>query len=260
MVDSLVQHQQEHFDKIAREYHEARDNPRSDLLKKNIWKAAFRNARLWNLSDPVKVLEAMCGSADGYKILQDNLRLDFEYHGFDYSKEMIHYAQKKYPFLSFSIQDVTSYISEETYDLIILIGGLHHVYSNVDRAIRNLSGVLKKGGIFINFEPTNNNYFLKKIRSSIYKNNALFDDSTEKAFETPELRRLFLNHDLKAIDTLYPGLLAYILWYNPDAFPFLNHGYLKMVSLLSSLEDRCLWRTCLAYYMSFATLTIYKKI
>jgi ubiquinone/menaquinone biosynthesis C-methylase UbiE len=260
MTDSLVKHQQDHFNKIAHKYHEARNNPRSELLKKNIWEVAFRNKHLWNLTEPVKVLEAMCGSADGYKILQNNLGLEFEYHGFDYSEEMIHYAQQTYPFLSFSIQDATTYISEEMYDLIILIGGLHHVYSAVDKVIYNLSRVLKNGGIFINFEPTNNNYLFKKIRSLIYKNNALFDDLTEKAFETSELHRVFLNHGLKISDTLHPGLLAYILWYNPDAFPFLNHGSLKFVSWLSALEDKFLWRTRLAYYMSFATLTVYRKV
>jgi SAM-dependent methyltransferase len=173
---------------------------------------------------------------------------------------MINYARKIYPSLSFSIQDVTTYVSEEIYDVIILIGGLHHVYSAADKAVCNLSKALKKGGLFLNFEPINNNYLLKKIRSSIYKNNDLFDDLTEKAFESRELRQLFLNHGLEIVDVLYPGLLAYVLWYNPDAFPLLDHGPLKFVSLLSTLEEKFLWRTRLAYHMSFVTLTISRKI
>lgn len=260
MGDQLIQRQQCHFDEIASQYYAARKNPRLMLLKKIIWQAAFRNKQSWKLEEPVRSLEAMCGFADGYDVLQENLDMKFEYCGFDYSQAMINYAETSFPQLRFFVQDITTYTSENMYDLIILIGGLHHVYHVAGQAISNLSKVLRKGGIFINLEPTNNNYLLKKIRSLIYRKNNIFDDITEKAFATRELHKLFSTNDLKVIDVLYPGLLAYILWFNPDAFPFLNVGSLSFVSRLSRLESKFLWRTRLAYYASFATLSICQKI
>ena len=257
MLNSTKQ-QIEHFNLIASEYYEARQNPKLALLKSIIWEAAFKNEPWSELKPPLNVLEAMCGFADGYDILKAHLKTDFNYSGFDFSETMVRYASERNPSLRVFVCDVLNYREEGIYDIILLIGGLHHVYTFAEQAVSNLSKALKPGGFFINFEPTNNNLLLKCIRNFTYKRNKIFDTSTEKAFTTQELHTIAQKNHLKVIDELYPGLLAYVLWYNPDAFPFLNIGSLNCVSLLCNLERR-IWRTSLARYFTFATLTIYRK-
>jgi SAM-dependent methyltransferase len=253
-----IEQQIEHFNQIASEYYNARQNPKSSLLYSKIWETVFNNHVLRDLKHPIKVLDAMCGFAIGYDILKENLKTDFSYSGFDYSEEMMHYASQRNPSLRLFVCDILNYRDEDTYDIILLIGGLHHVYTFADQAVSNISKALKPGGFFINFEPTNNNLLWKWIRDRIYKKNRVFDADTEKAFTIKELHTIAQNNNLNVVDELYPGLLAYVLWYNPDAFPSLNLGSLSFVSWLCKMESH-IWRTCFARYFSFATLTIYKK-
>ncbi|MDR1732548.1 MAG: class I SAM-dependent methyltransferase [Synergistaceae bacterium] len=256
-----IEKQVEHFDEIAEIYHNARRNPNLIALKRKIWASAFRKFDLWNLNQKeskLKVCEAMCGFGDGYEILKWYLPLDFSYSGFDYSREMIGYASKNYPSGHFHVQNVLDFGSDESYDLIILIGGLHHVHASAEQAMRQLSGTIRPGGIFINFEPTNNNILLRWIRERIYRKNKIFDENTEMAFQTHQLHEIACRCGFEIVDELYPGLLAYVMWYNPDAFPLLNVGSPRIVSALSGLES-FLWRTSFARYFSFATLTVYRK-
>ena len=257
-MSNATDQQIEHFNQIASEYYKARQNPKSNLLYSKIWGAVFKNHILRDLKGHLNVLDAMCGFALGYDILKENLKTDFSYSGFDYSEEMVRYASSRNPSLRFFVCDILNYSDEDEYDIILLIGGLHHVYASAGQAVSNISKALKPGGFFINFEPTNNNFLWKWVRNRIYKKNRIFDADTEKAFTTKELHSIAQNNNLTVIDELYPGLLAYILWYNPDAFPALNIGSLSFVSLLSGLESH-LWRTFIARWFSFATLTVYRK-
>ena len=120
--------------------------------------------------------------------------------------------------------DVSSVELSQKYDIIILLGGLHHVFHIAPEVVKRLSLSIKTGGYFISLEPTNGNCIFSWVRNRIYENNSLFDEQTERAFDVSELESIFIDAGLNSVDTVYPGLLAYILYYNPDAFPFLNIG------------------------------------
>ena len=60
------------------------------------------------------------------------------------------------------------------------------------------------------------------------------------------------------VDEVYPGLLAYILYYNPDAFPALNIGGKFLVKGLFAL-DRLFWSGWIGRKLTFATMTIWKR-
>lgn len=257
-MNNSVEQQIKHFNQVAESYYKERQNPRLQFLKDVLWRAAFKSSKSWGLISPLKVLDAMCGFGDAYEILSKNLVCPFEYEAFDYSEKMVAYATNNHKGSHIFKQDILTLEMKETYDLIILIGGLHHVYENAPLAVQNITRALKKGGIFINFEPTHNNPLTRKIRDKVYDCNDLFEKNTEQAFHVKELRLLFESNGLSIRDTLYPGLLAYVLWYNPDAFPILNRGPLMIVKMVTSVE-KFLWRSRLAYYLSFATLTVCEK-
>ncbi len=98
----------------------------------------------------------------------------------------------------------------------------------------------------------------RKVRQRIYSRNSIFDEQTEQGFELRDLDAMFRNAGLSCVDQVYPGLLSYVLYYNPDAFPFLNFGGTTMVRATFGL-DRIFWKTWLAKKLSFATITLWRK-
>lgn len=261
-----IERQKEHFEKIAEQYYRARQNSNHLLYKNLLWEYFLeRNENIFQRNIEVTCLEAMCGYGEGYKILINYLKkhhptLKFTYKGFDYSENLVNISNKNNPEINIEHKNILTY-SDKNYNcnLIILIGGLHHVYNHSMDAMKNVSTVLNTGGYFINFEPTNNNFIFQKIRELIYNKNTLFDDETEKAFSLIELNKIFKESGYELIDQIYPGLLGYILYYNPDAFPILNVGNNKIVRWLFNIEKK-LFLTFLGKYLSFATLTVWKKL
>jgi SAM-dependent methyltransferase len=144
------------------------------------------------------------------------------------------------------------------FDMVVIIGGLHHVHSHVEKVLHAMKNILHPGGYFLSFEPTTNNSFFKAIREGIYQRNDLFDAETEKGFEYIELCKMFEGVGFKKVDEVFPGLMAYILYYNPDAFPLLNVGHTKLVRFLFFL-DRLIWSCFLGRKLSFATISLWQK-
>lgn len=200
----------------------------------------------------------MCGYSEGKKILEKNLNIAILYEGFDYSDNLILKARKLNPGLNIYKQDVTKFRPSKTYDVIILIGGLHHVPDYVDQILSVLYSCLSEKGIFINFEPTYNNIIVKQIRNRIYNKNEIFDEQTERAFNFKDLNALYIKNKYRIKLQIYPGLLTYILYYNPDAFPKLNIGNEKLVSILYKIE-KPLTHGIFGKKFSFATLSVLEK-
>lgn len=252
----IIESQINHFNSIAKQYFEARKSDKHLEYKKLLWKHVLQNLKFEQSN--LQVVEAMCGYCEGKEILENNLKCSINYEGFDYSDEMIAIARKIHPNTKIYKMDITCFAEEEKYDVIILIGGLHHVPTYLDKSLKNIHNALKKDGLFINFEPTSNNILCKKIRERIYRTNVLFDDLTERDFSLKEINQAYLKNNFKIEKQFYPGLIGYILWYNPDAFKKLNIGDVKTVKRGFNLEKK-LYSTGIGKKLSFATLTIMRK-
>lgn len=257
-TQASVEQQREHFNSIAERYFAARKNPNHLALKDLIWKSFF--ARNREIAREVRtVLEPMCGMGEGYDIITTYLTPAIDYKGFDYSENMVDIARKARPGLAFSWSDVTTHDpGGEEVDLVIVIGGLHHVYSQTQRALTNLARALRPGGLFVSLEPTHNNVITRAARRRIYRTNDLFDEDTEQGYEYVDLQRHFTDAGFRLVDQVYPGLAAYVLYYNPDAFPALNVGGTTLVRSLFAL-DRLAWANFIGRSLSFATLSLWRK-
>ena len=257
-MDKLVEQQREHFNGISDKYFSARKHPNHLLLKNLIWeKFLQRNSAI--APEVNTVLEPMCGMAEGYEILNKYLKPNLKYHGFDYSENMVEIAKSRTPELEIEWNDVTSYKSNGVlFDFIILIGGLHHVYSRTQEVLDNLGKALRSGGYFLSFEPTHNNWLTRRVRQRVYKSNDLFDDDTEQGFEYLDLDSYFKKAGYSKVDEVYPGLLAYVLYYNPDAFPKLNIGGPSLVKFLFFF-DRIFWSNWIGRKLSFATISLWRR-
>jgi len=252
-----TEQQREHFNKVAETYHHARQDHNHLLLKELMWAEFFRDKNELKHGS-LRVLEAMCGFADGKEILEHHLGVPVHYQGFDYSDTVVATLREKRPEIEVWQANVEKFESDTTYDLVLLIGGLHHVPHVASGVVRRLAACLRPGGWFINFEPTNGNRLFQRIRERIYKRNALFDERTERAFPVDEFLSMFTNSGLTPVDVMYPGLLSYVLYYNPDAFPWLNAGGERLVKATFAL-DRWLLRTRVGRALSFATLGMWRK-
>lgn len=252
-----LEQQREHFNGIAEKYFIARNHPNHVELKRLIWGCFFR--RHPELASEIRtVMEPMCGMAEGFEILKQNTKADFAYLGFDYSEAMVDIARKDKPSLRIERGDVTTFMSPiPQVDMIILIGGLHHVYSRTPEVLKNLTKALKPGGYFLNFEPTHANWLARRARQQIYKSNSLFDNDTEQGFERVDLLSHFEKAGYEKMDEVSPGLAAYVLYYNPDAFPALNIGGPALVKSLFWL-DRLFWTNWIGRKLSFATITLWR--
>jgi len=258
-VNDLIELQRRHFDQIASTYNEQRSHPNHQLIKHLIWLHFLQDKRKSGITCH-NVLEPMCGLGEGYDILKNYLcSNDFSYSGFDYSQPMVDAARALHPELSFAQCDVSRFRPEErAWDFIVLIGGLHHVYAHSEAILEQLTAGLKSGGYFLSFEPTHSCWLTRKIREKIYSRNPIFDDISEQGFVFNHLDSMFLNLGYRKTDQVHAGLSAYILYYNPDAFPHLNLGHEWAVRAAFRL-DRLFWRNCIGRKFSFATITLWQK-
>ncbi|PML80848.1 class I SAM-dependent methyltransferase [Enterovibrio norvegicus] len=256
-MSASVERQREHFNSIAKQYLKGKEDPRFLKLQSLIWERVISSLPEELRDMKVSVLEPMCGYTEGLKVL-NRANLDIEYSGFDYSEEIVNHLKSISPELNVFHGDITKFKADAQYDVIILIGGLHHVPNFAKEAVRNLADCLRSGGFFINFEPTHGNPLNKFVREYIYKKNEIFDHDTERDFSVKELEFFFEEAGLKNQFKFYPGLLAYILYYNPYAFPRLNKGSEKTVERIFSIES-AFYENFIGRALSFCTLTVWKK-
>lgn len=252
-----IEKQREHFENISEKYYNSRQLKSHLLLKDLMWDYFLKDKDCLKKNN-LRALEPMCGYGEGKDILEKHLGTKILYSGFDYSKNLVEKIKKSNPLADVVEMDITKFNPTEKYDLIIIIGGLHHVPFHVNSVLSKLYEALEKNGHFIYFEPTHNNWLFRKIRERIYKKNAFFDNDTERAFELKKINQVFLRHDFKIIDQIYPGLLSYIFYYNPDAFPFLNKGGNGLVKALFNF-DKLFFRNFIGKKLSFATMTLLQK-
>lgn len=256
-ITDKIEQQREHFEKVSPRYYTSRQSKNHLLLKELMWDY-FLHDKPFLKKEGMRVLEPMCGYAEGKDILEKHLNVTIIYEGFDYSETLIDIVKKQNPLINIRKLDITRFNAMREYDLIILIGGLHHVYSRAGEAANRIALALKDGGFFINLEPTYNNPIVKWVSNEIYRRNALFDHETERRFDVKELNDIYQSNNLKLVDQIYPGLLSYILYYNPDAFPYLDIGKGGLTRFLFGI-DRLFFRNFIGCKFSFATLSLLKK-
>jgi SAM-dependent methyltransferase len=257
-VTSAIERQRSHFNAIAQRYEAGREEANHCRIKSLIWRDAL--ACLAPLRGrAVRMLEPMCGYGEGLGIVREHTDLDIDYAGFDYSDVIVEELSRSFSGGRIWQADVTRYRPDSAaYDLIFLAGGLHHVPDNATQVVANLASGLKPGGMFVNFEPTHGNPLFQAVRDRVYARNEIFDEVTERAFPVADLRAMFRGAGLEEVRTFYPGLLAYVMYYNPYAFPLLNKGGTRWVDRLFAL-DRLVMNTPIGRWLSFATVTIWRK-
>ena len=247
-----------HFDERADAYYKARNQDKNVYYRKLLFSYCLRG--ITTEKDKILVLEPMCGYGTGKKIVDALFGSDrVIYEGFDASPEIINIAKEINPDVNFQVKDILDFSVEEQYDVVVIVGGIHHVPDFAADVLKRIYNALVPGGIFINFEPTYNNVIMKLATGGIYRRNSSFEEATERRFSLDELNFLYKSAGFKLKRQLYPGLFAYLLWYNPQIFKKLNIGNKKFIKKVVKKECK-LYTNLLGKKWSVSTFSVLEKV
>jgi len=202
--------QQQHYDEIAADY---------ETHYSDEWSLEYRRRFIY---DPMfegidlsgkEVLDAMCGSGQTTSYL---LTRGANVSGLDISNEVIEQFQERWreaKAVKRSLLD--SGFPDNSFDVVSVVGGLHHIHPEMKAAVREIHRVLKPGGYFCFMEPHSGS-LPDLVRRFWYKHDHFFSDN-ELAIDTVSLEREFSSQfNFKKMN--YLGNLAFLLVLNSLIF------------------------------------------
>lgn len=209
-ITSAEQLQAEHYDRIAVDYAAYYNDEWSQKYRHK-----FINEPLFAGIDlaGANVLEVMCGSGGITDFLLAN---QAEVTGLDISEKELRIFREKYPDCKTICASIlNTKIENETFDCVVVVGGLHHLHPNLSAAIEEMIRILKPAGLFCFAEPHKGSFF-DVLRRQWYKRDVLFAENEEGiGFQT--MKREF-GHLFKFKMEKYGGNIAYLLVYNSMVF------------------------------------------
>lgn len=141
------------------------------------------------------ILEIGCGAGFTTDYLQNKYT---KYTGIDYSENLINYAihHNSSTNVKFKCINLKEFYSNEKYDVILMIGVLHHI-PEPETAIKSLNKLLAPDGVIVINEPQRGNPvigLLRKLRKRIDSNYST--DQVE--FSENEIRSIFITNGYEA--------------------------------------------------------------
>lgn len=178
--------QKEHYERIAAEY----DNHYNDLysqkyIRRFITEPMFSGIDLNGKS----VLESMCG---GGQVTEFLLESKAKVTGLDISPQQTANFKRRHPQANVVCGSIlNSGIESESFDVVVVVGGIHHMPPHTDESINEIHRVLKPGGYFCFAEP-HSETLAETFRRAWYKRDSLFAEN-EAAINIKELHKSFEN-------------------------------------------------------------------
>ena len=226
-----------HFDKIAALYDAHYGDPCSlEYRRRFIYNPLFEGVPL----NGKNVLEAMCGNGQAVEFL---LNKGSTVIGLDISPEETAAFLQKWPdcqVITGSILE--SSIPDETYDTVVVIGGLHHMHPKVTEAVTEIHRILKKGGYFCFMEPPRAS-FVDRIRRFWYRRDP-FCAENEASIDIDQLKITFSDR-LQFNKEIYGGNIAYLLVFSSMFFriplrlkPYYAPFLMKLESVFGRLQGK----------------------
>jgi 2-polyprenyl-3-methyl-5-hydroxy-6-metoxy-1,4-benzoquinol methylase len=190
------------FDQIARGYSEKDTRPA--MREPRRLRLIQTLNQVQNLAE-LSLLEVGCGAGFAARYLEGNYK---SYHGIDYSRALIAYAEKynKTDAASFAVTNVKDLPTESAYDVIFMIGVLHHI-DDIPTALRHLRSVLKPGGWLLANEPQSGNRLFSALRRARKKLDAAYSEE-QIELSRSEAHRLFEETGLSDVTVRGQGLFS----------------------------------------------------
>ncbi|HKN85169.1 MAG TPA: class I SAM-dependent methyltransferase [Pyrinomonadaceae bacterium] len=229
--------QQAHYDNIAADYEAHYSDEWSiQYRRKFIYEPMFEGLDL----EGMKVLDAMCGSGQTTDYL---LSRGATVTGLDISNQVIDTFQSRWTSATAVKRSlVDSGLADNTFDCVVVIGGLHHIHLNVKRAVREIHRVLKPGGYFCFMEPHSGS-LPDLVRRVWYRFDRFFSDN-EAAIDIAALQRDF-SDCFELRKAKYLGNFAFLLVLNslifripPRSKKFFAPVLMRLEPLVNKLQTK----------------------
>ena len=176
-------HQKVHYENIIDTYDEHYYDQTSMLYRqKYIYKYMWENLDKTVIKD---VAEVACGSGANSLSLREHIP-NANYTGFDISPTACRNYKNTTGGDAIELDITIPHNFTKKYDLIFVVGGIHHCVADLQQTLNNIAMMLKANGKFIMMEPSSL-YFLETVRKKWYKLDKYFDDENEHALNHDEL-------------------------------------------------------------------------
>ncbi len=197
-----IEYQKQRYDNEADDYQKHHGDYYSQL-----YRTEFVRNKLFNFDVENKVvLDAMCASGIETEYLISKNAL---VTGLDISSRNAELYRKRWnrECLATSIHETG--IDSDTFDVVYIYGGLHHIIPCLAETIREVHRILKPGGHFVFVEP-NKDTFLNKLRMAWYRMDKRFHE-TEEALSYSKQLKPYLNVGFQEINAFTGGNIAYLI-------------------------------------------------
>ena len=137
--------------------------PKTDYLvwKKEYWKTLLSKLNL-NFSEREKVLDAGCGPAGIFMILEKYQTDAMDPLLEDYENKLEHFSKSQYPNINFFSEPLETFSPKEKYGKVFCLNAINHV-ADLDLSFDKLVDFTEKGGNLIVSIDAHNYSFFKKI-------------------------------------------------------------------------------------------------
>lgn len=194
--------QKKYYNKIAEEYESHYNNEYTQLYRTKLYDS-FLNRENFN---GINVLDAMCGGGEATEYFLSKGAI---VTGVDISENCCEIFRKKFPHMKvYCSSMLCTELESASFDFIIT-DSLHHLHPDVNHGITEILRLLKPGGSFMFWEPTNGSIF-DIIRKMWYRFDSKYFQPNELSIDAKKI----LNDHHEKIEILsikYGGNLAYIL-------------------------------------------------
>ena len=150
-------------------------------------------------------LDAMCGAGHLSTYLEAR---GVQVTGLDFSPTQIAAYKRLNPKCDAVCGSIRATLfAAESFDLVAVVGGLHHLQAGLDEALHEIHRILKPGGVFCFSEPHTAS-LMDWLRRKWYRRDPLFEAS-EEAIDVQQLKRRHSERFVVQTE-VYVGNLAYI--------------------------------------------------
>lgn len=197
-----IEYQRQRYDNEADDYQKHHGDYYSQL-----YRTEFVRSKLFNFEIANKtVLDAMCASGIETEYL---ISRHAQVTGLDISSKNAELYKEKWhrECIVTSIHETP--IEEDTFDVVYIYGGLHHIIPCLEETIREVHRLLKPGGYFIFVEP-NKDTWLNALRMAWYRLDNRFHE-TEEALSYKKQLKPYLTVGFQEVYAFSGGNIAYLI-------------------------------------------------
>lgn len=190
------------FDSIAINYVKKDISQSSRIARKQRLLQTVKKIRLGTSID---ILEVGCGAGYSAEYLRGYYQ---SFTGIDYSSNLIDYARSviNYPDVAFHTADLYQFKSNKKFDVIVMIGVLHHM-PDVIEALKVSLGLLKPGGYIVTNEPQSANFLIGLLRKIRAKSDQSYSDEQDE-FQEKQIIAFYQEAGFIDIKTHAQGFLS----------------------------------------------------